>query len=615
MKWMSGRGVLSALGIALVWIATASTQTQSPPASATAAQAPQPSFRGGVAMVPVDVRVLDANGKPVTDLRQDEFIVEEDGARQAISIFLPHRFEPVPVQAGAGPVFRSPATAQVSAQPGRVFLIAFGRGRLQEPAGGVDGVIHLVRDRLLPQDQVAVMAWNRATDFTNDHAKILEVLERIRRQHATIEHQIAYQVNDLAAVYGRLDYPENVQRAVEAIFRWPGAVPSRRVGPAVPQGPLTGMAAALQKPPIPEGGGAGGSGGTSAAAMAAQAGGDKVPAGSAMADSGMGAPHLPVVANLSLRDHVSRGVQVAHDREKLLTGIDYLRRLEGEKHLIFLTESGLSSVADIGVIQRANSARVAIDVIQTGGIDPGPGPVNAREAATSMPSMSVSMDSIFRIGALKEMAAETGGQSAIVLRASAAVDRIDESTRFDYLLGYRSTDATVDARYRRISIRVTRPALTVLYRHGYYANQEPPPIDRRAWQTEQRLSAAGTYDRDITDIPVQLRNWTYRETGTGGVLTVDLTVDPVRMALPAVDQQRTGALDVVVAAADERSRVVGQARTTLDLKFGEDVYRTYLRKGVPFSVSVPVSTRPRSIKVVVYDFAADLLGSALLRLW
>ncbi len=53
--------------------------------SVIAAQAPQ--FRSGVDLVTLDVTVLDRAGRPVIDLRQDEFIVLENGKLQTIGSF------------------------------------------------------------------------------------------------------------------------------------------------------------------------------------------------------------------------------------------------------------------------------------------------------------------------------------------------------------------------------------------------------------------------------------------------------------------------------------------------------------------------------------------------
>ncbi|MEX2662867.1 MAG: hypothetical protein WD227_13130 [Vicinamibacterales bacterium] len=44
-------------------------------------------FRGRVALVPVDVRVLDRQGRPVADLRQADFTILEDGVPQTIGHF------------------------------------------------------------------------------------------------------------------------------------------------------------------------------------------------------------------------------------------------------------------------------------------------------------------------------------------------------------------------------------------------------------------------------------------------------------------------------------------------------------------------------------------------
>ena len=67
-------------------------QAQSaPPAAApqepAAPPAPQPVFRTGINFVSVDVIVGDRQGNPVTDLRQEDFEVTEDGKPQQIEAF------------------------------------------------------------------------------------------------------------------------------------------------------------------------------------------------------------------------------------------------------------------------------------------------------------------------------------------------------------------------------------------------------------------------------------------------------------------------------------------------------------------------------------------------
>jgi hypothetical protein len=138
------------------------------------------TFRSSVTMVPLDVRVVDERGQPITDLGVDDFTVLEDGVPQVIRQFSPLDLTAAAVTSDRGPTFRTAATETSSAPPDhRVFLIVLGRGRLQGPSKGLSALLDFIEGRLLPQDRVAVLAYNRATDFTTDRRPILEVLSRL----------------------------------------------------------------------------------------------------------------------------------------------------------------------------------------------------------------------------------------------------------------------------------------------------------------------------------------------------------------------------------------------------------------------------------------------------
>src|SRR5205823_465977 len=92
-----------------------------------------------------------------------------------------------PPPATPGRPRRASDALELTSANARTYLLVLGRGRLQPPSNGVDAMIHMVRDRLLPQDLVAVAAWNRATDFTTSREPALALLERFKRGHDQIE--------------------------------------------------------------------------------------------------------------------------------------------------------------------------------------------------------------------------------------------------------------------------------------------------------------------------------------------------------------------------------------------------------------------------------------------
>ena len=47
------------------------------------------------------------------------------------------------------------------------------------------------------------------------------------------------------------------------------------------------------------------------------------------------------------------------------------------------------------------------------------------------------------------------------------------------------------------------------------------------------------------------------------------------------------------------------------LNLSEASYKRYAREGLPYTARVPVKTAPKTVKVIVYDPASDLAGSAV----
>lgn len=184
----------------------------------------QETFRSGVAVVPVDVRVVDERGRPVTGLRPQDFTLTEDGIPQDIIAFSSD-----PGRDLADDERRDAAPAAAGAARKRVFLLVFDRGRQTGPAKAVEAAIDFMRTRLRPEDQVAIVAYTRATVFTTDRAAIVATLEGYRKVHDEIELGLEERVRGGAHRYGCSDLPEPIRHLIDSIFRAPGALPSRSV--------------------------------------------------------------------------------------------------------------------------------------------------------------------------------------------------------------------------------------------------------------------------------------------------------------------------------------------------------------------------------------------------
>jgi VWFA-related protein len=551
--------------------------------AAAAAQQVPGTFRSTVTLVPVDVRVLDRNGKPVTDLTARDFTLLEDGVSQEIRHFSSQlltadaQLSPIEAQrdAAATPVGLPP-------QKQRIFLIMLGRGRLQYPSKGVDAMIRFVRERLLPQDRVAVMAYNRATDFTTEHERVAQMLDRFRAGHERVEARLVHRAEGLEGILGYHGIPEQVQHDIDAMFAGPGDLAYR----TVPPGRITDAGRIAE---------------------------DQRNVGTALLSGDISSPRERGTADQSLEEYALSNIQTMSDLENLYTGIEYLRYLKGEKHLVYLTERGLflpRMEDDTSLAAMANDARVVLDTIHTGGVSGGPRPT----ATGPMPMPGPTFTESFAVYTLRTMSDLTGGIASLYSYADEAAQQIDQGSRFQYLLGYSPATANWNGQYRKISVKVNRPGVTVSYRRGYYARQQLVPFDRQNFLTYSRTLAAALYPQDIRDIKVKLKASPVRNDDGSWAVASEITIDISRLTLEMKDGERQLSLDIALFCSGYEGKGLGELWRKFKLSLNEEAYKKALKDGVSYSMRIPATNRAIHAKVVVYDYAGDLVGTAETRM-
>jgi VWFA-related protein len=527
---------------------------------------PPPTYRGGIILVPLDVRVLDRDGKPVADLRKEDFTVTEDGVPQPISLFERQVLIPGKPETEAPLALRAGRPTEFKPQNRRVFLIALGRRWLPVSNWNLVGAItSFLRERVLPQDYVAVSAWERATDITTDHEAVAQVVERLRDYQKTVASgpDSRQKIRELYGAFG-LRMSPTTKAGLDAVFESAATVAS--TVPRVRSREIAGLLeqverhattlASFSRPPDPRyqpGGGVGQDAMAEAATFAAQG----------------------AVLNI-------------------FSAIQFLRYIEGEKHLVYFASSAgiwLPALEDDRDLARvASDARVVIHVV-----------------APDAP-----MDVMSRVSESgKNIAEQTGGQGFTNQYPDKALAKIDEATRGGYLLGYYPSNPALDGKFRKVKISVRRPAwATVLYRQSYRASDVPIPVDPANVIAQDRIITAGEYQMAIPDIPVTLKASPLKR-----AVAVEVQVDATKIALRMDDaiRRQTGTIELAFFCSDARQRLVGQIWKKMDFKLTDETYQRIRSAGLTYSTEVVVTESPRFVKVVVYDYGADRVGSAIVR--
>ncbi len=201
-------------------------------------------------------------------------------------------------------------------------------------------------------------------------------------------------------------------------------------------------------------------------------------------------------------------------------------------------------------------------------------------------------------GPIREVAAATGGRT---IRRSgdlaAALNGIVEDGHATYQLSF-SPQGPADDQYHTIAVKLTgRRGLTLRYRTGYLFQKEPATLKDRFQQAMWR-------PLDVREIAVTA------DIEPGGSTT------SVRLNIAAGDlemEQRGGRwidkLDIFFIQRDDagvHAHVEGQ---TLGLRLKSSTYQNILPKGVPFERALEMRPGMASLRVVVVDENSGRMGS------
>ncbi|KAA6455573.1 VWA domain-containing protein [Acidobacteria bacterium AB60] len=201
----------------------------------------------------------------------------------------------------------------------------------------------------------------------------------------------------------------------------------------------------------------------------------------------------------------------------------------------------------------------------------------------------------------RELATATGGRP--LRRAgdiAAELESIVNDGRAAYLLSF-TPDVPADDKYHHIAVKVTgRGDVTLRYRTGYVYAKEPATV-------RERFQQAVWQPRDVTEVGLRVTR-----DGAGDTGTLKVTIAATDLEMAQAGERWTDKVDIFLVERDDAASHARLHGRTLQMTLRPETYQRVLREGIALDEPLPAKTTPGSFRIVVVDENSGRMGSVTL---
>jgi len=548
------------------------------PLSPAAAQSTPDSvvIQGGTHIVLVNVVVKDKHGKPVDDLRRDDFVLRDNGQEQKIALFAveeacatapaastpPDRLTftnrpPPNIPSVTAFLFDELNTKLADQQLAKKDFIRYLRGLPADSRGAVFAL----------GDSLALLH-----DFSQDMAALLAAIEKHSNRASpevdaatappassnsvTGDQTTTAQWDSFLQSADRqyVDFTETVRAtrtaaALETIAGHLQGIPGRKTLIWVSGGFPIQLGLHNSVDGIPQMNATGRSSGRTAAGRGGGAGRGQSNPAPRSSGPGLATTEVPGTA-LSFESDVARAIRALNEADVAVYPVD---------------ARGVTVAAAFQADRSSNSTR------------------------TKPPKGFAGPD--FNYETLDTLAVETGGQSFHHINdLSAAMQEASGDARVSYALAFSPPASVLDGTYHKLEVTVNRPGVKVRYRPGYVAVPDAAVAPSLAEAVANPVALAGIGFRVHLD-PVE------------GGYKASVTIDARNVTLQPKDGKWRGSLQFLV--------VVGKVEqlTTIPLNFTDAMFRQIQEKGLVLGARVKTPPGTTGFSLGFRDISSGMVGT------
>lgn len=605
------RGAAVAFCTAIIGF-TAFAQSQAPTAppsqSRTStnqkADTSRPSLRIVTQMVQVDVIAKDRDGHPVTDLKQSDFTLYDNGKKQDIAWFAleTDKTKNQPAMA-VSPDTYSNLVEQKTGVPGNltIILVDFLNTKHSDVVYAKNQVLKLLQ-QMKPEDRVAIYVLAGRLyvmhDFTSDKSALTQSIKKydttesadllasvqsvnvnaiagaaptMADSHAggigedNFMNQAAQNMSDFANIDRLYTTTQVFQIISQHMVRVPGRKNLIWISGSFP------FSINL----------------------------DRDREGSPYTSSFAGPGPLSIVPSSTT---VSSGSPLAASFSSSSTGL--MSAASSGPFIEDNREFGEELQTAVRDLSNANIAMYPIDahgLVAPGDFSAEAMPISGGDPATSAGSMlSTNFDT------MHNLADHTGGLVfASTNDIGGAVKKAMDDGRVSYMLAYYPSLDDGKGKFHDIRLKVDRPGVSIRYRNGYY----PEPLNYTGvTNTNPIIREAIASPLDATGLGFTVHA---SATSTNGAKTLELNLDMEQsdISFRYEDGKTMGTIKVVLAQFDTEGNEIAAETTTVKMQLSKDTYGKVRQDGLRFRRNLPIDPRAVELKIVACDDRSSAVGS------
>jgi VWFA-related protein len=207
---------------------------------------------------------------------------------------------------------------------------------------------------------------------------------------------------------------------------------------------------------------------------------------------------------------------------------------------------------------------------------------------------------------LSTLASDTGGKAFFDSNDFGAVfSQVQKDSSAYYVLGFTSTNALKDGRFRHLKVQLNRQDLKLDYRSGYYAGRDFEHLNRA--DREQQIQDELASELSQTDVAVYAGAAYFRQDDSHYYLSVSLVIPGSQIPFVQAKDKDNATIDVIGEVRADGKFAVGHLRDTVKLAL--DSAQQVRRKNVQYNTGFLLAPGSYHLKFVVRENQSGRMGS------